>query len=150
MSSILTIWFFHAKLLGTGEHREETIIGATRAAYLRRGFGGSWTPPTRLRSRICRLIEAAPASPIVVSALTNPDLGGVGPVELCGVHHGLNAVGGRRRGRQLQYFRVYIAGVVCMCVYAHAVDAGVSTSGSISLVGMGGFVDGIVFSIRCA
>ena len=49
--------------------REETIIGATRAAYLRRGFGGSWTQPTRLRRHYVGLIEAAPASPIVVSAL---------------------------------------------------------------------------------
>ena len=41
------------------EDREETIIGATRAAYLRRGFGGSWTQPTRLRRHYVALIEPA-------------------------------------------------------------------------------------------
>ena len=39
--------------------REETIIGATRAAYLRRGFGDSWTQPTRLSGQYVALIEPA-------------------------------------------------------------------------------------------
>ena len=45
--------------------RAETLIGTARAAYLRHGFGGSWTQPKGLQRHYVVVREAARAVPII-------------------------------------------------------------------------------------